>query len=59
MRKTEIFCPKCRVCPICKWKWIITQCLWCKELSPYEDWYHDPNQNLAELREEQTVLEDA
>jgi hypothetical protein len=47
------------VCPTCSWHWIITQCLSCKQYSPHEDWYHDPNEESDETGKERTVVEGA
>ncbi len=47
------------VCPKCGWKWIITACLSCKQFSPHEDWYHDPNEDSEEMGEERRDVEDA
>jgi hypothetical protein len=47
------------VCPQCGWKWIITACLSCKQFSPHEDWYHDPNEDSEEVGEERRDVEDA
>jgi len=47
------------VCPKCNWNWIITACLSCKQFSPHEEWYHDPDDKADEIHEEKTVLEDA
>ena len=30
------------VCPGCHYKWDVTQCLECTEISPHADWYHNP-----------------
>ncbi len=27
------------VCPSCRLRWLVTQCLSCKEFSPHEEWY--------------------
>lgn len=47
------------VCPKCIWKWIITQCLSCKQFSPHEDWYHDPLSEPGEVAKADAELEDA
>ncbi len=47
------------VCPRCSWKWIITQCLSCKQFSPHEDWYRDPNEGSDENRNGRTMVENA
>ena len=47
------------VCPKCGWKWIITACLSCKQFSPHEDWYHDPNEDSEEMGEERRDVEEA
>jgi hypothetical protein len=41
------------------WKWIITACLSCNQFSPHEDWYHDPNEDSKEAKEERAVMEEA
>ena len=46
-------------CPKYNWKWIITACLSCKQFSPHEDWYHDPNEDSKEAKEERAVMEEA
>ena len=30
------------VCPGCHYKWDVSQCLECTEISPHADWYHNP-----------------
>lgn len=44
------------ICPKCSWKWIITCCLSCKQFSPHEDWYHDPDQDAGEESESRKEL---
>jgi hypothetical protein len=29
----------------------------CRQLSPHEDWYHDPDEDLKEVEEERAVVE--
>ena len=40
------------ICPKCNWHWIITACLWCKQFSPHEEWYHEPGRDSGERTEE-------
>lgn len=47
------------ICPKCSWKWIITQCLSCKQFSPHQDWYHDPLEDSGERTKVHIELENA
>lgn len=47
------------VCPGCGLKWLKTQCLACKKLSPHEAWYHYPADRESEDSEQSVVPEQA
>jgi hypothetical protein len=46
------------ICPKCNWHWIITACLWCKQFSPHEEWYHEPGGDSEAREEEERVSEE-
>lgn len=42
------------VCPSCAYRWPITQCPACNELSPHRQWYHYP-EDLPHVQQERAL----
>lgn len=46
------------VCPGCSYRWPVTQCPRCGEISPHKSWYHFPQSSERSRKNETTTPEE-